>query len=280
MAKYEKIDYDSKIPTKLYDFFIIDNTKSFIDKHWHNAIEIVMPFYGTARMWLNGQDIFLKPMQAYIINTREVHGFYPVKENRSDYYYKGYALQINYDFLKNCYKDIDKIYFKQPDEKTNVNITKIILDIIRYYDSDDAFNDIRITGLVQMLCYELLHNLAVSNETIVDVKDNKHTTKLLKILKYIDDNYKEYLSSSIIAEEFQISEGYLYRLFRDNINMTLKEYIDNTRLKNAINDVVNTRLPIIDVAINNGFPNAKSFNNVFKKRYGVTPAKYRKNTRE
>ena len=47
MYKYEKIEYDNNLPTKLHDFFVENSSGVPVDKHWHRGIEIIVPLYGT-----------------------------------------------------------------------------------------------------------------------------------------------------------------------------------------------------------------------------------------
>lgn len=54
MYKYEKVEHDNELPTKLHDFYIEDNIGEPIEKHWHRSIEILIPLYGSFILWING----------------------------------------------------------------------------------------------------------------------------------------------------------------------------------------------------------------------------------
>lgn len=58
--------------------------------------------------------------------------------------------------------------------------------------------------------------------------------------------------------------------------MTVLNYINIIRLEKSYPDLMNTDYPIIQIALNHGFPNEKSYNRVFKAVYNVTPYQYRK----
>ena len=47
-------------------------------------------------------------------------------------------------------------------------------------------------------------------------------------------------------------------------------------MEHAVKELVNTRLPIGEIAFGNGFPNSRAFAKVFRKRYGMLPSEYRK----
>ena len=116
MYKYEKIEYDNNLPTKLHDFFVENSSGVPVDKHWHRGIEIIVPLYGTFNLWINGDMVRIIAGKIYIINSQDIHAVHVIE---GEEIYKGYALQIGYDYLKECYHDIDKIYFQQPNEEIN-----------------------------------------------------------------------------------------------------------------------------------------------------------------
>lgn len=274
--KYEKIEHDYSLPTKLLDFYFEDYQGEFIEKHWHRSIEILVPLYGSMNLWVNGDEILLKAGQIYIINSQVIHKITP---NNNEEYYKGYALQIDYDFIKECYAKIDSIYFKQPNTMNNKIILGKILEIIRYYDDTNQYNSIRLISNIEMLVFLLLDNLARKKINNISIKNNKYKNRIMGILKYINDNYTEDLSA-IISKKFDISEGYLYKIFKENLNISLKHYINQVRLNHAKKDLINSDYPIIDVAIMNGFPNVKSFNTCFREKMGISPKEYRKKMRK
>lgn len=272
MYRYEKIEHDQNLPIKLHDFFFDNYPSERISKHWHRSLEILIPLYGHIDLWINGDTKTTRAGNIYIINSEEIHEIIP---HQDEQYYKGYALQIDYDYLKHCYSNIDKIYFSQPNALNNKLILEKTLDIIRYYNSTNEFNYIRIISHLQMLIFILMSQLSRNKTNSFELKNNKNKDRIIKILHYIDENYAENLSGSTISHKFYLSEGYLYKLFKENLNITLKQYINIVRINHAKDELINTSYPIIDIAINNGFPNVKSFNHIFKEKIGISPKKYR-----
>ena len=122
MYKYEKVEHDNELPTKLHDFYIEDNIGEPIEKHWHRSIEILIPLYGSFILWINGNKVKITAGNIYIINSQDIHAIQAIEGERI---YKGYALQIKYDYLRESYHDIDKIYFcYSEDEKNYVKTDK------------------------------------------------------------------------------------------------------------------------------------------------------------
>ena len=109
---------------------------------------------------------------------------------------------------------------------------------------------------------------------------SEHDKRIIRITKYIDEHYNEDLSIGQIADHFHISSGYLSKYFKISLNMTVKEYINSVRLKNARKDLLFSEYSIIEISYLHGFPNLKSFTQIFKKKYNYTPAKYRDKMRK
>ena len=61
------------------------------------------------------------------------------------------------------------------------------------------------------------------------------------------------------------------------MDITFKEYLTSVRLYNANKELMNTDYSVLQIALDNGFPDARSFINKFKEVYNETPNKYRKN---
>ncbi|MBU9904530.1 helix-turn-helix transcriptional regulator, partial [Thomasclavelia ramosa] len=131
-----------------------------------------------------------------------------------------------------------------------------------------------------MLVFLLLDNLSKKRIGYLEVKDSKYKDRITKIIKYLENNYQEDLSVKMIADEFGLSEGYLSKLFKESLGATVKEYLSRVRLWHAEEQLVETDYPVIDIAIGNGFPNVKSFNQAFKRKNVITPAKYREKMRK
>lgn len=57
--------------------------------------------------------------------------------------------------------------------------------------------------------------------------------------------------------------------------MTIGQYINQLRVEACKQEMINTDLSILTIALAQGFPNIKSFNKSFKEKYNKTPNQYR-----
>ena len=273
MIQYEKVNDDLNLPIGLIRFE--GEISEPIHKHWHNSLEIVIPICGGEYAWVDGKYYILYKENSIplIINSRSIHAF----ESGRPKPYIGLALQINYQFLKRVYPQIDYIYFKQPDEEVGMLIKKQLFLINEYYESESSHKELLIYSALYYLIYLLAQHLAVEKKDKVELKSEKNKHRITSIINYIDKNYQEDLTIEKLSEVFGLSEGHLSKLFKDNLGMTIKSYISQTRAKEVKQALLDSDLPLIDIAIMCGFPSVKSMNKVFKDLYHITPSQFRLN---
>lgn len=92
---------------------------------------------------------------------------------------------------------------------------------------------------------------------------------------------KEYLNSNLtkedVAKSFGTNKTYLIAYLRETSDETFPEWLQNLRLNHAINLMrhVSVNVPIKEIALNSGFTSTNPFNTLFKKKYGLSPGKWR-----
>jgi len=93
--------------------------------------------------------------------------------------------------------------------------------------------------------------------------------------KYIDENFREDISRSDIAAMTYVTPNYLSKLFKNNMNMNLREYINKLRIEEAKRLLLSTALPVSEIASQVGYYNISYFSTVFHKLVGVSPYDWR-----
>lgn len=109
---------------------------------------------------------------------------------------------------------------------------------------------------------------------------NKHSMKnysapVQKAIIYIDSDLTADLSLSAIADNLNISPGYLSALFKKETGQTLTEHVNRKRIKNAMLLLETTKLQIQTIAQYCGIIDMQFFSKMFKKYTGTTPKRYR-----
>lgn len=96
------------------------------------------------------------------------------------------------------------------------------------------------------------------------------------LVQMIEEDIREELNLNALAEKTGFSPFYIHRLFKALTGRTLMAYVRGRRLSLSLNELVNTRLKIIDIALRYNFSHEQSYIRAFKQQFGVTPAQYRR----
>ena len=97
------------------------------------------------------------------------------------------------------------------------------------------------------------------------------------IKKYIEENYQNDLSLSLLAKEFMMSSKYLSSVFKKTTGMNLNRYINIVRINRAEVMLQETEISIQDISYLCGYGDCSYFTKVFREIMGETPTEYRIN---
>ena len=173
----------------------------------------------------------------------------------------------------------DKYFFLNDDGIVKV-LTELLINEIysRDNNSDILINDyishifIALSRLYKRgACYDKRkknYNCEVSRLTFYD------------ILRYIDREYLNIERTSQVAEYLSYSENYISHLFKDNMGITMKEYLIRKKINTAMELLVTSNLKISEISEYLNFNNAHTFYQAFKKITSVSPMVYKKNNSE
>lgn len=96
-----------------------------------------------------------------------------------------------------------------------------------------------------------------------------------KVIVYIENNINKKISLEKLASVVNMNESYLSRIFKEELNITISDYIKLKRLEYAKELLKQKNMRIKDVAINVGISDQLYFSRIFTKQFGITPSDYR-----
>ncbi len=138
-----------------------------------------------------------------------------------------------------------------------------------FYEKMPVFDEEKLSSL-----RSLFANILFSSAIEVEKEEPG-----IQIKNYIEENLHQDISISSICSLFFISKNSLYRLFRENFDTTVNEFLTRCRMEKAKELLAQTRDPVCRVCEKVGILNYTYFCRLFKKREGITPLEYRKANR-
>ena len=95
-------------------------------------------------------------------------------------------------------------------------------------------------------------------------------------LDYIKENVTRDVTLRELSDHIGISQQHMCRIFREHLNVHYTEYVTRIRLNMAMDMILNTDIPMADIAAKCGFRSASYFSTVFGRYERMTPNNYRK----
>ena len=123
------------------------------------------------------------------------------------------------------------------------------------------------------------HKHAAARQSAVGEKRGFHShfrSGLLPIQICILQNLHHKISVDQIATYFGTNRTSLQTKFRDQIGVSVRQYIIKTRIQAACVMLKNTSLAIAEIAERTGFSDETTFVRAFKKQTSLPPGEYRK----
>lgn len=270
----ENVEINLLIPAKIY----CGNTKgenTHYPMHWHNNIEIILVLSGEIKARVNNVEHIVYPGEILFVNSSELHETESNNKNEIE----AITILLSYEFMKKYYPEIDSYYFNIDErEEYSKEIKTLMIKCAEEYKKKGQLYELKVSMLLMELFKILIENCKIKREKKnVVIQEEKSIENVKKAIAFMEDNYELNLCLNDIAYEIGMAPTYFERFFKKNTGETFYSYLNKIRLYYSYKELINTEYSITEIALNNGFANVKSFIEVFKKEYNMTPGKYRSN---
>jgi AraC-like DNA-binding protein len=245
--------------------------------NWHKEIEVNIILKGKVEFCVQGKKYLLEEDECIIINSNSGHATL-AKEPDSI----AMVLHLDPIYFKEYFKDYESLRFENiinVSEKGRENckaINYLLASLIEELKKTSEERQIISNTIISLVVVNVIRMFSSSKENVKKIKQSKSQMKVIsKVLKFIEDNYKEKISLNKIANMLNYNPCYFSQFFKANIGINYYEYLTRIRIREATFDLVKTERSISDIALEHGFSDAKSFNKGFKDSFGRSPNQYR-----
>jgi AraC-like DNA-binding protein len=119
-------------------------------------------------------------------------------------------------------------------------------------------------------------NIRLASEDYMRKRFKTGNKRIATIHEYLMKNYREEVNLKKLATLVNMAEGSLCRFFKENMGITLFEYLNQIKTEFACKLLMDMDLSIMEVGFDSGFNNLSHFNKQFRKTTGMPPSEYRK----
>lgn len=232
-------------------------------KVYRESSEVCVAEYvsdGSGTVIYNGNEYQIKKGDAYILTSGKNHKYY--SDNNNPWTKKWFNISGELcESLLSVYGIENKVVFH------NASIGEIFDEFFDFCTKNTEVDKIDEFGAV--IFHRIVQSLAAN------AKDNTGSAAE-EIKRYIDGNIYERLTAASVARNAGFSVSQLGRIFKSEYGETVYSYILEQKIRTAENLLKNTGLTVKEVSDLLKFTDEHYFCNIFKKKRGVTPSRYRR----
>jgi len=238
-------------------YFYIFKDKTFVEKHKHKAYELIYYIEGSGVCATENNVYAYNSLDYFICPPETVH--WETHETTTSVICITFFIPEKTQLDENIYYDFNK------------NILAIATQIKNEAYNKPLHYDKMLTAMTEKLLIELIRSITEKN-----ANDNE----VLKVRKYINENFQYDISVEDMAKQAGYSYDYFRHIFKKQTGVSPKRYLINKRLNHAKKLLSTSTMLISDVSMLSGFPDIAEFSMLFKKNTGISPSEYRKRLTE
>lgn len=224
--------------------------------------EYIIHYILSGEGYFNGNKV--TDGKGFLITPESYEYYYPSKDNPWEFIW----VTTDDEKMKSLFS-----YYKA-DEKSGIfefELTEDFTEAKSYLIKNK--NRVINSGEMLELFFKLFKGILKSEEKLKVKSISENYVEFA--VKYIENNCHRELTVSEITEVLGVSQPYLFKIFKENIGKSPKEFITGVKIKAAKRLLSETNLLVSEVAASVGFSDALAFSKSFSKKTGVSPTKYR-----
>lgn len=261
--RHEKIKHNLTVRKTTGSGFGID--------HWHRRAEFVYILEGECLICVGKQRRLCGPGDLAVIRSGEIHSL-------SDFHLT-YIFTFDPAMFSQFLPEFrfPKSFISAEEQKEaglDREIARLFDEIYREKAAEEPLCEPIMRADVLRLYSLLIRHF--EDSTPRDEKSLARLQQFQTALEYIAEHYAQPITLADVAEVINYTPSYVSTLFVSCAGVNFKTYLDNFRIKKAADLLCSTHLTVTDIALQCGFENVRTFNNVFRRITGQSPSQLRK----
>ncbi len=150
---------------------------------------------------------------------------------------------------------------------------EIFAELVRHYSALSDSEELMLQSLVLKLIYTIGRDASAK---FGGGSRSAHSPTVEHAVSFIREHLSEELRLETVAKAVSMSPVHFHNTFKKSVGKTLRDYIEEQRIKKAIGLLLTTDASLTQIAFECGFSSQSYFSYVFKRRMHSTPREYAK----
>jgi len=252
------------VEVRIDGFFANASQSMDFPPHLHSEIEIVLASEGSFCLQIDDQEYEISAGQGIIVFPNKIHSLFSRQEGRGLMLIFPHHLvpQIGFDWEHT--EPVCPVVDNLPPEVLYARDR-----MLDYLPTQQITR--RLHAQIHKMVALMVHNMKWQPSSRSGTPDALYRTMI-----FLSQHYCEELTLKTVAKAAGISESYLSHLFGAHMKTDFRHYLNVLRLNKAGILLVETDLPMEDVATQCGFKCLRSFDRAFQRAHNCTPSAYRR----
>jgi len=252
--------------------------------HCHEGVvEVLILLSGSAHVKVSFEEFDMQKGDYIVINAEDSHSIYATdsKCEAASLYFdmKSYKEQIPWlDYVLFSCESFDLVKYKNETQTLRRMIANLLLHLAKNQKNlqNQAYRQ-NMKQSAEELLWIFVNEYDMKNYYSRNWNAGYHKTeKYYKIMQYICENYEmKNLMDHISKNEFY-SKSYITHLFKQVGASSFQDVLTYIRLYRSERLLLDSEIPIVEIADRCGFSDIKYYTSNFKKWFLHTPSEYRK----
>lgn len=245
-----------------------------IEEHIQHCDEITYVISGKATIYSGDTSFELSAGQVHFLQKGQYHKIVADENQNFHYYCIGFILNSEYAEIQMFSEAVcDLEQFVVEDEGNIKTLFNFIINEMYIHNSESIIMIHLYFCQMLVMLYRILTGR--SKKVLNRFNTSSSNYAVYRTLKYIDREYLQITTVKEIAQDLSYSEYYLSHIFREKMDVTIKDYLVKKKIVTATELLKASNMSISEIAEHLHFASLHSFGVAFKRYMNMSASEFR-----
>jgi AraC-like DNA-binding protein len=252
--------------------------------NWHERLEIFVAVQGEGDFHMGSQAVRFRAGDILIVDTMKHHGLGKIYTRRCRALSISFLPELVYNpaspasafaLLLPFYSHAAGVLLVRNTDRAAEAMHRAIAPLLNSYFSEPQDRLGCYVFLLEFLYLLSQHFSGAATGYAEYRTQQRRIRRLARLLEYIQSNYAGHIPVERGAAMTAMSVSRFMRFFKTTTGMTFVAYLTHVRVNIAADLLRSSERSIGEIAAATGFPDQSYFGRVFRKQFGMAPARFR-----